>query len=165
MCYFLISLLEAEKVHLPVPIFHLPVPRGENKTRFCPWKLFMEASFFLCVCVCVCVYVHAHTELCLILCAPMDCSLLGSTVLGVLQAWILELVTISYSRESSWPRDRNPISCFSCTGRQILYHCATLEAPFPFYSRTQTRVKVGTHFKLFSLPDAIQGQEVSQHNG
>ena len=55
------------------------------------------ASFFLCVCVCM----HTHTELCLILCEPMDCSLPGSTVLGVLQARILELVTISYSRESS----------------------------------------------------------------
>ena len=56
MCYFLISLLEAEKVHLSVPIFHLLVPKGENKTRFCPWALLMEASFFsVCVCVCVCV--------------------------------------------------------------------------------------------------------------
>ena len=29
----------------------------------------------------------------------------------------------------------------------------------------QTRVKVATQFKLFSLPDAIQGQEVNQQNG
>ena len=162
MCYFLISLLEAEKVHLSVPIFHLLVPKGENKTRFCPWALLMEASFFS---VCVCVCVHAHTELCLILCKRINCSLPGSSVLEILQARILEQVTISYSRGSSWPRDQNPISCVSCTGGQILYHCTTLEAPFPFCSCTQTRMKVGTEFKPFSLPDAIQGQEVSQQTG
>ena len=29
---------------------------------------------------------------------------------------------------SSWPRDRTQDSCISCTGRWILYHCATQEA-------------------------------------
>ena len=32
---------------------------------------------------------------------PMDCSLPGSTVHGILQARILEMVTVSYSRGSS----------------------------------------------------------------
>ena len=41
---------------------------------------------------------------------------------------ILEWFTISSSRESSWPRDQSHASCFSCLGRQILYHCATWEA-------------------------------------
>ena len=36
----------------------------------------------------------------------MDCSLPGSSVHGILQAKILEWVAISFSRESSWPRDR-----------------------------------------------------------
>ena len=43
---------------------------------------------------------------CLTLCDPMDCSLPGSSVHGVLQARILEWVAISSSRESSWPRDQ-----------------------------------------------------------
>ena len=38
---------------------------------------------------------------CLTLCDPMDCSLPGSSVRGVLQARILEWVAISSSRESS----------------------------------------------------------------
>ena len=38
---------------------------------------------------------------CLTLCDPMDCSLLGSSVHGILQARILEWVAISYSRGSS----------------------------------------------------------------
>ena len=40
---------------------------------------------------------------CLSLCHPMDCSLPGSSVHGVLQARILEWVAISFSRWSSQP--------------------------------------------------------------
>ena len=39
------------------------------------------------------------------LCNPMDCSPPGSSVHGILQARILEWVAISFSRESSRPRD------------------------------------------------------------
>ena len=42
---------------------------------------------------------------CLTLCDPMDCSLPGFSVHGILQARILEWVTISFSRGSSQPRD------------------------------------------------------------
>ena len=38
------------------------------------------------------------TQWCLTLCDPMDCSLLGSSVRGILQARTLEWVTISFSR-------------------------------------------------------------------
>ena len=38
---------------------------------------------------------------CLILCDPMDCSLPGSSVRGILQARILEWVAIRFSRGSS----------------------------------------------------------------
>ena len=41
---------------------------------------------------------------CLTLCDPMDCSLPGSSVQGILQARILEWVAISFSRGSSRPR-------------------------------------------------------------
>ena len=40
------------------------------------------------------------SQLCLTLCNPMDCSLLGSSVHGIFQAGILEWVEISYSRRS-----------------------------------------------------------------
>ena len=61
----------------------------------------------------------------------MDYSLPGSFVHGISQARILEWVAISFSRGSSWPRNRTQISC---TGRQILYHWATREALFdPFW--------------------------------
>ena len=47
---------------------------------------------------------------------PMDCSLPGSSVHGILQARILEWVVVSSSRGSSWPKDR---TCVSCIDRQI----------------------------------------------
>ena len=41
---------------------------------------------------------------------PMDCSPLGSSVHGILQARILESVAILFSRGSSWPRDQTQVS-------------------------------------------------------
>ena len=70
-----------------------------------------------------------YAQLCLILCDPVDCSPPGSSVYGIFQARILEWVTISYSRGSSWPRDQTHVFCASCIGKQILYHCSTRETP------------------------------------
>ena len=54
----------------------------------------------------------------LFLCNPMNCSLPDSSVHGIFQARILEWVAISYSRESSQPKDRTHITCVSAlTGR------------------------------------------------
>ena len=65
-------------------------------------------------------------KLCLTLCDPMDCSLPGSSVHGISQAKILEGVATSFSWGSSWPIDQTRVSC---TGRRILYHWSTREAP------------------------------------
>ena len=46
----------------------------------------------------LCVYAQS-LQSCLILCNPVDCSLPGSSVHGVLQARILEWIAISYSRD------------------------------------------------------------------
>ena len=67
------------------------------------------------------------SQSCPILCDPVDCSPPGSSVHGIILARILELVTISFSRGSSLPRDHTHISCSSCIVRQILYHWATLD--------------------------------------
>ena len=67
------------------------------------------------------------TLLCLTLCDPMDCSLLGSSVHGILQAWILEWVAIPFSRRSSWPRDRTQFSCFFCIAGRFFTIWATRE--------------------------------------
>ena len=47
---------------------------------------------------------------CLTLCNPMDCSLPGSSFRGIFQAIVLEWVAISFSRGSSWPRNRTQVS-------------------------------------------------------
>ena len=80
---------------------------------------------------------------CLTLCDPMDCSLPGFSVHRIFQARVLEWVAISFSRGSSWPRDRTQVSCI--TGRRFnlwatcvrwvqlygslnaLWHCFSLE--------------------------------------
>ena len=48
---------------------------------------------------------------CLTLCHPVDCSLAGSSLHGILQARVLEWVAISFSRVSSQPRDQTRVSC------------------------------------------------------
>ena len=51
---------------------------------------------------------------CPTLCDPMDYSLPGSSVHGILQARILEWVAVPSSRGSSGPRDRTHVSSSSC---------------------------------------------------
>ena len=58
---------------------------------------------------CTSVITESESEVvqsCPTLCDPVDCSLPGSSLHGFLQAKILEWVAISFSRGSSWPRDR-----------------------------------------------------------
>ena len=62
------------------------------------------------------------TQSCPTLCDPMDYSPPGSSVHGIFQERILEWVAISFSMESSQPRDRTHVFCISCIDRWILYH-------------------------------------------
>ena len=50
---------------------------------------------------------------CLTFCDSMDCSPAGSSVLGILQARILEWVAISFSRGYFQPRDQTQVSCIT----------------------------------------------------
>ena len=59
---------------------------------------------------------------------PMDSSPPSSSVHGILQAKILEWVAISFSRGSSWPRDRTQVSHIA--GRRFNL-CTTREAHIP----------------------------------
>ena len=64
-------------------------------------------------------------QLCPTLCDPLDCSLPGSSVHGILQARILEGVTISFSRGSSRPGNQTWVSC---TVGRFFTNWATREA-------------------------------------
>ena len=70
----------------------------------------------LCICSEASVYVSAKSlQSCPILCDPMDRSLPGSSVHGILQARILGWVAMPSSRGSSQPRDQTCVSCISFT--------------------------------------------------
>ena len=70
-----------------------------------------------------------NTQLCLTLCNLKDCRSPGSSIHGIVQARMLEWITISFSRGSSPPRDQ---TCVSCRDRHILYHWVTRGALMTF---------------------------------
>ena len=128
--------------------FHLCVP--------CLWNL-------LC-CILHLEYIAVGTSVCLVtklfltLCNPMSCSPPGSSVHEVSQVRILEWAAISFSRGSSWPRDRTLVSCISCIVRRILYHWATREAQFALV----TFQMLNTHM-LLAAPISDNGGLVNIH--
>ena len=70
-----------------------------------------------------------HAQSSLTLCDPMDCSLPGSSVLGILQARILEWVAMPSSRGSSPPKDGTHISYVSCMADGFSTASTAWEAP------------------------------------
>ena len=64
---------------------------------------------------------------CLTLCDPLDHSLPGSSVQGILQARILEWLVIPFSRGLSQPRDQIQV-LLHC--RQFLYRLSHQGSPF-----------------------------------
>ena len=77
----------------------------------------------------VCVLV---AQSCLTLCNPMDYSPPGYSVLGILQAGILEWVAIPFSRRSSWPGDGIQVSY---TAGRFFTFWASREAPYTTVDR------------------------------
>ena len=74
---------------------------------------------------------------CLTFCDPMDCSLPGSSVCGILQAIVLEWVAISFSRGSSWPgspalqTDSLPTELL---GKPLVFYLLKIPLIFPLFS-------------------------------
>ena len=83
------------------------------------------SCFWIIIVLCILECMLSHS----VVCNPLDCSLLGSAVHGIFQARILEQVAISYSRESSQPRDGIRIFCIPCTDKWIPYHQQHLGSP------------------------------------
>ena len=69
----------------------------------------------------ICLFLMCSVQSCPALCDPMEFSLPGFSVHGIFQASILEMVVISFSRQSSWPRGWTHVSCVSCIGRWFFY--------------------------------------------
>ena len=124
------------QLHLPIVMHTLLRMFLTLEARFTLFPLFfcfldrfiLGCSYWTvtgCVCVCVRAHTHLVAQLCPTLFDPMDCSPPGSSVHGIFPARILGWVAIFCSRGSSRPRDWSHVSCLSCTGRRILYHCTT----------------------------------------
>ena len=77
---------------------------GVTQSRTRLKRLSSSRNSNLCVCA-------KSPQPCPTLCNPMDCSPLGFSVHGILQARILEWVAMPSSRGSSPPKELNPISC------------------------------------------------------
>ena len=114
------------------------------------WGTDWERSVIVDIVVAM-VYSPSHVWLC----HAMDCSPAGSSVHGISQARTQEWVAISFSRESSQPRDQTQVSC---TGRLILYHWVARKAQEkmfmaifnPEQSPSQlTSRSLRTHYKEF----------------
>ena len=85
-------------------------PPGKPRLWDC---LFLSSVVFSFVCFgTVLLLLSEVAQSCLTICDPMDCSLPGSSVHGILQARILKWVAISFCRGSSQVRDRTQVSCF-----------------------------------------------------
>ena len=86
---------------------------------------------------------------CVQLCDTMDYSLPGSSVHGIVQTRMLEWIATPSSRGSSWPRDRNQISCitggFSATSKaqRNMFHPLKLLWPGPTHGGGQHGPKAG----------------------
>ena len=77
-------------------------------------------------------HTHTVTQLCLTVYNSMDCSRPGYSIHRILQARILDWVTIPFSRGSSLPRDQTQVSCIVSRFFTIW---ATREAPAHFLTR------------------------------
>ena len=85
-----------------------------SDSQLCPWSCF-DASHSPYVFSVIITTPEVKVKVlvsqwCWTLCDLMDYSLPSSSAHGILQARVLEWVTISFSRESSWPRDRTWVS-------------------------------------------------------
>ena len=131
------------------------------------WSSLPKARFGdLCVCVCVCVCVLV-TQLYPALCDTIDCSLPGSSVDGILQARMLEWVTIPFSTwwlrvSCNWlgklgnTTNQNflPPSfpfCFSCFSQSWwLNICHTQPPQQTLQSETAPQTQLGRNQDLFT---------------
>ena len=123
---------EAPPPHLPVP----PIPLGCHRAP-APWAIQQpHISYLFHMCSVASVVSDSLW--------PCRCSPPGSSVHGILQARILEWVTMPSSKGSSRPRDWTHVSYVSCTGRWILCQQCHLGSP----SISHTIMYIFQHYSL-----------------
>ena len=100
---------------------------------------------------------------CPTLCDPMDCSPLGSSLHGILQARILEWVAMPSSVRSFWPSDWNCVSCISCTAGRFFtaelprwFLCALPNALLKFFTRDYQTSLISYAYFLLHLSTLLR---------
>ena len=83
----------------------------------------------------------------LTLCDPMNCSLPGCTLHGILQARILEWMLTPFSREFSEPKDQTKV----CIDRQILYCLSHQRRPRMLLNAAQGVPAQTSHIAIFRM--------------
>ena len=82
-------------------------PTGSGITSMC------ESQWMRILASCSCAVLCFVTQLCLTVCDLMDCSPLGSSVLGDSPCKNTGVVAFPFSRGSSQPRDQTQVSCIA----------------------------------------------------
>ena len=119
-------------------------PQRRQPTRLlCPWDSPGKNTGGGCHFLLQCMKVKSESEVaqsCPTPSDPMHGSLPCSSIHGILQARVLEWVSISFSRGSSWPRDQTQISC-------IVGRCFTVWAT----SKVHIRKERGTRGQIVNI--------------
>ena len=118
-------------------------------------------SYYTCACMHACMLSHFN---CVQLCDPMNCSLPGSPVHGILQARILGSVAMPSSKGSSQPRDRTHVSyvswiqfnSFQSLSRVWLFATPWFAAHQAFLSITDTQ----SLLKLMSIKSVMPSNHI-----
>ena len=86
---------------------------------------------------------HSQSLSCVQLCDLMDCSLPGSSVLGIFSVRILEWVAISASRGSFQSKDQTHVSHVSCIAGGFLT-ALTREAVYVYLFPIKSKIPITT---------------------
>ena len=95
-------LCQSKSISTHVDIHSTFIHNKPNRTRS---KCLSAIEWIYCCCL--------VAKSCPTHCDPVDCSPPGSSVHGIFQARMLEWISISFSRGSSWPKDRTCASCIA----------------------------------------------------
>ena len=122
LCFFCTAYLQCNRQSAtprPHSLGHIHPSLASNSSGSRPLKLTGKR-----VCCCCLVTKSRPTP-----CHPRDYSLAGSSVHGISQAGVLEWVVISFSRQSSWPRDQTHVPCIGTLQRALQVDSLPTEQP------------------------------------
>ena len=108
------------------------------------------------------LYATSVTQSSPTLCNPMDCSLPGFSVLGILQARILEQITIPFSRGSFQPRDGTCVSALQADslpseppGKQLILQQQMIETVLKAYQIQEVLARADDFILRFYCSELI----------